>query len=103
MRPQTLAWREASRDARVSVKEGGSYRSRVMVVPREAVVEALRQVRQQVRWRPGKAQPHLAKRVALGHLPAQATVATYEALIQAVVQTPTAVVWLPGTRWRIRP
>ena len=65
-----------------------------MVVPREAVVEALRQVRQQVRWRPGKAQPHLAKRVALGHLPAQATVATYETLIQAVVQTPTAVVWL---------
>lgn len=68
--------------------------SQAMVVPREAVVEALRQVRQQVRWRPGKVQLHLAKRVALGHVPAQTTVATYDALIQAVVQTPSAVVWL---------
>lgn len=65
-----------------------------LVVPREAISEALRQVRQQVRWRPGKAQVHLAKRVALGHLPSQATLATYEALIQTVVQMPTAVVWV---------
>lgn len=64
------------------------------VVSREAVGAALRQVQQQVRWRPGKAEVHLAKRVALGHLPAQATLATYEAIIQTVVQTPTAVVWL---------
>src|SRR5215471_5954422 len=52
------------------------------------------QVRQQVRWRPGKAQLHLAKRVALGHVLTQATLATYEAVIQTVVQTPTAVVWV---------
>ena len=63
-------------------------------VSREAVRAALLQVRQQVRWRPGKAQLHLAKRVALGHVPAQATLATYEAVIQTVVQTPTAVVWV---------
>jgi len=63
-------------------------------VSHAAIGAALRQVRQQVRWRPGKAQAHLAKRVALGHLPVQATLATYEALIQTVVQTPTAVVWV---------
>jgi hypothetical protein len=69
-----------------------------MEAQRDAVVvEALRQLRRQVRWRPGKARQHLAKRVALGHLPPQATVATYEALIQAVVQTPTAAVWV--YRW----
>lgn len=56
------------------------------------VVEALRQLRVQVRWRPGKALQHLAKRSALGHLPPEATMAEYEALIQAIVQTPAAEV-----------
>ena len=62
-----------------------------------AVVAALRQLRRQLRWRPGKAQQHVGKRVALGHLPPQATVATYEALIQTILQTPTAAVWV--YRW----
>jgi|SRR3989442_1659151 len=65
-----------------------------MDAPRVPVIEALRQLRVQVRWRPGKALQHLAKRVALGQLPLAATMAAYEALIQAVVQTPTAEVWV---------
>jgi hypothetical protein len=35
--------------------------------------------------------------VALGHVPAQTTIATYEAVIRTVVQTPSAVAWL--YRW----
>lgn len=68
-----------------------------MEAQRDPVVEALRQLRAQVRWRLGKALPHLAKRVALGHLPPEATMAVYEACIQAVIQTPTAEVWV--YRW----
>ena len=33
-----------------------------------AVVEAIRQLRQQIRWKPGSADRHLLKRVELGHL-----------------------------------
>ena len=39
----------------------------------------------------------MAKRIALGHLPPEATVADYEALSRRVVQTPTAEVFL--YRW----
>jgi hypothetical protein len=68
-----------------------------MEAQRDAIIAALRQVRAQVRWRPGKAQQHLAKRVALGHLPPEATVASYESLIQMIMQIPTAEVWV--YRW----
>jgi hypothetical protein len=68
-----------------------------MEVQPDPVVEAIRQLRDQVRWKPGKARQHLAKRIALGHLPPETTVADYEALIRRVVQTPTAEVFV--YRW----
>jgi hypothetical protein len=46
-----------------------------MEVQPDTVVEAIRQLRDQVRWKPGKARHHVAKRNALGHSP-EATVAT---------------------------
>lgn len=48
---------------------------------REAASEALRRLQTQAIWKPGKDVQHLAKRQALGHLPATASVETYNALI----------------------
>lgn len=61
------------------------------------IVEAIRRLREQVRWKPEKAVQHLAKRVDLGHLPPGTTVAVYDALIRRIVQTPAAEVWV--YRW----
>jgi hypothetical protein len=74
-----------------------SGRDMAMEVPPDPVVEAIRQLRDQIRCKPGKARQHLAKRIALGHLPPEATVADYDALIRRVVQTPTAEVFV--YRW----
>lgn len=68
-----------------------------MEVQPDPVVEAIRQLRAQVRWKLGKARQHLAKRIALGHLPPEATAADYDALIRRVVQTATAEVFI--YRW----
>ena len=61
------------------------------------IVEAIRQLREQVRWKPEKAVQHLAKRVDLGHLPPGTTVTAYDEIIRRIVQTPAAEVWV--YRW----
>jgi hypothetical protein len=80
------------------------------------VIEAIRRLREGVRWRPEKDTQHLAKRIALGHLPVGTTLAEYEAIIIRVITTPTADVlvyrWserfyptvvaeVDGTRWLV--
>jgi len=62
------------------------------------IVDAIRWLREQVRWKPGKAVQHLAKRIKLGHVPAETTMAEYDALIRRVVSTQTAAVF--AYRWR---
>ena len=47
-----------------------------------------------IRWKPGKAEKHLAKRVELGHLAAETTLAEYESLILHVASIPTAEVFV---------
>jgi hypothetical protein len=49
------------------------------------VAEALRQVRAQRRWKPGRDIAHLRKRQRKGHLPAEASMETYNQLIQDLV------------------
>jgi hypothetical protein len=68
-----------------------------MDAPRDPIVEANLQLRNRLQWKPGKARPHLAKRIALGHLPHEASLEDYEALIRRVVQTPAAEVFV--YRW----
>jgi hypothetical protein len=63
----------------------------------EPIVTAIRELREQVRWKPGKDVAHLSKRIALRHLAFGATVADYGALILRVVSTPTADVF--AYRW----
>jgi len=60
----------------------------------DPVVAAIRQLRDHVRWKPGKDRQHVAKRIALGHLPPEDTTADYDALIQRIVQIPTAEVFV---------
>jgi len=65
---------------------------------RLAVAEAIRRVRHQVTWKPGKDLIHFRKRQALGHLGATATLDDYNRLIQAVVGDPRARVYVYRAR-----
>jgi hypothetical protein len=44
------------------------------------IADAIRRLREGVRWRPGKNAQHLAKRIELGNLPVGTTLAEYEAI-----------------------
>jgi hypothetical protein len=68
-----------------------------MEVEQGRIADAIRRLREGVRWRPGKPTQHLAKRIELGHLPAGATLADYEAIILRVISTSTAAVFI--YRW----
>jgi len=61
---------------------------------RAQVANAIRQVQSGVRWKPGKGQQHLAKRIRQGHLPSATTLAEYEAIILAIVSHPDAFVFV---------
>jgi hypothetical protein len=64
---------------------------------RGRIINAIRRLRGRVRWRPGKNNQHLAKRIELGHLPVGTTLAEYEAIIIRVIRTSTAEVFV--YRW----
>jgi hypothetical protein len=61
------------------------------------ITDAIRRLRERVRWRPEKDTQHLAKRIELGHLPVGTTLAEYEAIIIRVISTSTAEVFV--YRW----
>ena len=80
------------------------------------IADAIRRLREGVRWRPGKHAQHLAKRIELGHLSVETTLAEYEAIIIRVISTsiaevfvyrwgetlcPTVVAAVEGTRWLV--
>ena len=55
---------------------------------------AIRYIRKQINWKPGKAQAHLDKRISRGHLGSKTTLAEYEAIITTVLFHPDAVVYV---------
>jgi hypothetical protein len=57
------------------------------------LLQAIQRVRQQAHWPAGSADRHLEKRKLRGHLPATATIADYEQIIQAVLQDASAQVF----------
>jgi len=63
-------------------------------VKRIAVLQAIARVREQIIWKPGKATSHLLKRIRLGYLPDDANLEQYNAIIAAVVNNPTANVYV---------
>ena len=60
----------------------------------DRIIKAVLQAQNKIQWKPGKATPHLMKRIRLGHLPENATIATYEAIIYQVVTNPTANIYV---------
>ncbi len=63
----------------------------------ELIASAILRLQKRLTWRPGKAAVHLSKRIALGHLPAEATLADYEAVILRAINTQDAEVFV--YRW----
>ena len=50
------------------------------------ILEAVKKVRTQVRWKPNRAESHLRKRKMRGHLPQEATIEDYEGIILKLLQ-----------------
>jgi hypothetical protein len=61
---------------------------------RQRLKQAIAQARSGLQWKPGKAQEHLAKRIERGHLPPGTTLADYSAIIQEVVSSAAAQVYV---------
>jgi hypothetical protein len=55
---------------------------------------AIKRVQAEIRWKPGSAGRHLFKRRFYGHLPLEATLEDYHALIRKVVTSDDASVFL---------
>jgi len=70
---------------------------------REQVTTAIRAVRQEIRWKPGKDVEHLQTRKDWGHLPADATLDDYHATIKTVVENDEAQVFLYHYRAGVYP
>ena len=60
---------------------------------REQVTGAIRRIRAEIQWKPGKDINHLRTRIHYGHLPPDATLDDYEAIISAIVHDPAATVY----------
>lgn len=58
------------------------------------VASAIRDVRLEIRWRPGSAARHLQKRKLREHLPAEATLEDYHHVIQRVLDDAAAKVYV---------
>lgn len=61
---------------------------------RGQVAHAIRQVRDEVRWKPGKGIEHLRTRIDYGHLPTKADLDDYESIISAILHEPAADVYV---------
>jgi len=60
----------------------------------EKIIQAILQAQKKIQWKPQKAEPHLKKRIRLGHLPEDSTIATYEAIIHQILIDPKANVYV---------
>ncbi len=58
------------------------------------VANAIRLVQEQIHWRPGKDQVHVAKRIRLGQIPPGSSFAEYNAIIQFIVSNREASVYV---------
>jgi hypothetical protein len=60
----------------------------------ELIKFAIRSAGTQIIWKPGKAEPHLAKRIRLGHLPLNSSLIDYESRIIHVLNQLSATVYV---------
>lgn len=64
------------------------------MIDRNQIATAIRIVQSELRWKPGSAERHLAKRVIRGHLPNTARMEDYEQIIRLVIYSSSAYVCL---------
>ena len=60
----------------------------------ETIIQAILKAQKNIQWKPQKAEPHLKKRIRLGHLPEDSTLETYEAIIHQVLMNPKAKIYV---------
>jgi hypothetical protein len=60
----------------------------------EKIIQAILKAQRNIQWKPQKAEPHLKKRIRLGHLPEDSTIAAYEAIIHQILINPKAKVYV---------
>ncbi len=60
----------------------------------ERTIKAILRCQNHIQWKPKKANPHLAKRIRLGHLPENSTIAEYQELISQVITDSKAKVYI---------
>jgi hypothetical protein len=63
-------------------------------IPIANLAGLIRKMRHTIVWKPGSASRHLLKRKLRGHLPADASIETYEQLIQRVLHAPDASIFI---------
>ena len=61
---------------------------------REQVAHAIRQMRGEIRWKPGKDVEHLQTRKNYGHLPTEADLGDYESIVSVILHEPAADVYV---------
>jgi hypothetical protein len=64
------------------------------LVKRSELVAAIRMVQARLTWKPGSAEQHVKQRIRRGHLPATATLVAYENIIQTVIHSRQARVYI---------
>lgn len=60
----------------------------------QQIVVALQMIQTEIRWKPGSLDRHLQSRKRRSHLPADATIADYEAIIRQIVAQPLNQVYI---------
>lgn len=66
----------------------------IQAVDLDKAIQAILQAQNHIQWKLGKANPHLTKRIRLGHLPENATIVEYEELISQVLANSKAKIYI---------
>ena len=66
----------------------------IQTVDLNRTINAILRSQNQIQWKLGKANPHLAKRIRLGHLPENSTIVEYQELIHQVLTDSKAKVYI---------
>lgn len=62
--------------------------------PEKRLADLIRKLQRQITWKPGSAARHLLKRIVRGHLPPNAALVDYENLIQGILHSADASIYL---------
>ena len=68
--------------------------SEIQPIDLDQIAKAILQLQKYIQWKPQKANPHLAKRIRLGHLPKSSTMNEYQELIHQVITDVKAKVYV---------